>query len=244
MPFLEVDGLFFWVQSPVEHWRAKTLLTKEPGTIAWLQKACKSGDIVLDIGANVGAYTLYAARLVGPMGRVIAIEPHVGTAQTLLQNIHKNGFQERVTVLTSALGAQSGWERFHYTSLIAGTSGHQLGHRLDEAGREFSPSSIETKYTTTVDRLVNDGVMASPSAVKIDVDGNEPDVLMGMRDVLAKTVRSIQVEVHEGTARTIDAILQALEFEPSHRHDTAHGAKKIADGADPKTVAHNMVYTR
>jgi FkbM family methyltransferase len=243
MPLVEIDGLRFVVQTPIEHWRATTLLTKEPGTIAWLQEACKPGTVVLDVGANVGAYTLYAARLVGPTGHVIAVEPHVGTAHTLLQNVRKNGFEDRVTVLTVALGARAGWQKFHYSSLIAGSSGHQLGHRRNEAGQEFTPASIEVKCTTTVDRLVIEGVMPSPSVVKIDVDGNEPDILFGMRTVLL-TVQALQVEVHMATAQAIDAIAQALGFQPGWRHDTSQGAKAVLEGADPQNVAHNLVYTR
>jgi len=233
MRTLNVDGLRFAVETPVEHWRVQTLLTKEEGTIRWLQRVCRPDDIFLDVGANIGIYTIFAARLVR---YVIAVEPHLGNAISLLKNVDLN--DGRVMVVTDALGDITGWFPFHYQSLVAGTSGSQLGHTRLEDGGEFRPARTVSKFTTTVDALGFE-----PTLVKIDVDGNEPDILRGMAKLLTqRPPRSIQVEVHRDTRDLLDTMLTAYGYRLVERHHTAQGKKRIADGAAELDVAHNAVY--
>jgi len=134
--------------------RASTLLTKEPGTIAWLRASIQPNDTVLDIGANVGTYTIYAAHLGGPGVKVFAVEPHLPNATRLIENVSANGLGEQVRVLTVALGAGFGFADFQYHQWSAGSALSQLGRAVDHRGQPFRPAASEFKLATSVDHLI------------------------------------------------------------------------------------------
>src|SRR5262245_51439398 len=93
----------FRCESPVEVRRARTMLIKEKGTIRWLRDEVRGGDVVYDIGANIGLYTLFAGKRVGAAGQVYAFEPHVANVRSLLHNVSENGLSAQVKVLSCAL---------------------------------------------------------------------------------------------------------------------------------------------
>src|SRR5262245_46805271 len=96
------DGEFthrFRCETPLESWRARTLLEKEEGTVRWIRNSVQAGEVFYDIGANIGLYTLLAARRVGPQGMVYAFEPHVANVQSLLANVALNELSGCVKVL-------------------------------------------------------------------------------------------------------------------------------------------------
>lgn len=241
---IQEDGLNFVVEDGAELWRVKTLLTKEEGTIRWLQSSLRAGDVFLDVGANIGIYTLYAARLVGSTGAVYAVEPHVVNARSLLRNITQNVHLEAtIGVLTCALAEHDSWAPFNYSSLRPGSSGSQLGHVRGENGQEFQPAAVEVKRTVPLDVLVGEQVLPPPHVVKIDVDGNEPEILRGMLGLLAnQPPRSIQVEVHPATLGEIDALMEKCGWALVDRHHTANGKAALDAGAESLSVPHNAVY--
>jgi FkbM family methyltransferase len=241
---IQEDGINFIVEDGAELWRVKTLLTKEAGTIRWLQATLRPGDVFLDVGANIGLYTLYAARLVGPTGAVYAIEPHVVNARSLLRNITQNAHLEAtIGVLTCAVAGEQCWAEFNYASLRPGSSGSQLGHVRGENGQEFQPAAVEVKRAVPLDVLVGERVLPPPHVVKIDVDGNEAEILRGMLGLIAdQPPRSIQVEVHPTTLGEIDALMNKCGWALVERHHTANGKTRLEAGADPLTVPHNAIY--
>ena len=224
--------------------RATTLFVKEAGTVDWLQRELRAGDVFLDIGANIGIYSLIASHLVGPEGRVFAIEPHAINAVALLENVSVNGMAGRVSVLTVALSDKTGFDQFNYHDWEAAYSHSQFGRTVDETGRDFVPVCTEVKYGTTVDALVKGGVLPPPNAVKIDVDGLEPGVLEGMTSVLtgSNRPRSVQVEVGPATMIAVDEHMTAVGYCLDCRHHTTKGKRRIRAGAAETAVAHNAVY--
>jgi FkbM family methyltransferase len=232
-------------ETPYEKWRAETLFTKEPGTVAWIQRECKPGDVFYDIGANIGQYTLMAARQVMPGGSVVAFEPHLMTAASLLKNIALNKMSG-VTVITSALDQMQAFLSFHYRQVDAGSSGSQLGHLIDEVGEAFEPSVTELKHATTLDALLLDDVIPSPSLVKIDVDGNELLVLQGMRQALMMNLRlrSVQVEVHPSSHQRATKFMYKHGWCEVETHYTSGGQAEIDKGANPEKVFRNVIFER
>jgi predicted O-methyltransferase YrrM len=83
--------------------RPMALWLKEEGTMRWIDREVRAGDIFMDIGANIGVYTLAAAHRSGDTGRVYAFEPHKVNAVTLMQNVVQSGVQDRVEIFTSPL---------------------------------------------------------------------------------------------------------------------------------------------
>lgn len=126
------------------------------------------GDVVYDVGAHAGIYTLLAARRAGRAGRVVAFEPEPGNLRNLDRHIRINHFQN-VTVIPAAVGSHSGRGTF----VEGPTSG--MGH-LGPRGREVSMVSL--------DQLCGSGEIPAPKVIKIDVEGGEHDVLIGARELL------------------------------------------------------------
>jgi len=132
--------------------------------IARLTSGLAPGSVFVDIGANFGLFSLFAAREVGPSGRVLAIEPSPEMASRARFNAAANGFNH-MTVLETAVGDFSGTIDFH-------VSEHQLGRS----------SVIPTKgcrtLTRPVDTLQNvTSELNRIDALKIDVEGYEDRVL-------------------------------------------------------------------
>lgn len=238
------DAIFKFVcEDEIEMYRANTLLTKEEGTIRWL-KTIKPGCVMYDIGANIGIYTIVAAHYVGSDGMVYAFEPQIMNASSLLRNIKKNNFQNRVKVLTCALHDHEGFIDFNYNSMRTGSSGSQLGHVVGESGNSFSPEAVELKFAVTLDRLINSGTLRPPDFVKLDVDGNELLILRGMGKVLASSLRSIQIELHPKDSDAVIDLLKTYGFELKERHYTLIGKKLLKEQGDSGQIVHNAIFSR
>jgi FkbM family methyltransferase len=240
---IDIDGLRFLCTDAIEIARAQTLLTKEPGTIQWLRETVQPGDVVCDIGANIGCYTLLAARLVGSEGRVYACEPHVGNAAALLRNVEANGFADRVVLVTAALGVRPDWLPFHYRALRTGSSGHQAEHACDGEGRRFAPEASELKFTTSLDALVDAALIQPPAVVKIDIDGQELALLRGMRQLFRSgRLRSLQVETAPTTRTAIAEYLATCGYHPVGQHFTAAGDAALLRNIPAEAIIDNTIF--
>ena len=140
----------------------------------------RTGDLMLDIGANVGSYTILAAKVAG--ARVIAFEPARETLPKLRANIAANGIETLVTVEDCALGDRDGEIAF------------SIG--LDTVNRVGAPGQSELVPLRRLDSVAG---TLDPVMMKIDVEGFEPQLFAGAEATLARpTLRVIETE-------TIDA---------------------------------------
>jgi methyltransferase, FkbM family len=154
----------------------------EPGTVSLIENLLKRGDTFVDVGANVGIYTLIAARLVQNSGRSIAVEPASSTIRALNLTIAINGIGGAVQVHDVAFGARNGTAELH----LEKTSGHNsLLAPLDDRGDK------EEVVVRRGDEVL-DGLR--PSLIKIDVEGAEIDVLEGLRATFAQSHPRLIVE--------------------------------------------------
>jgi|GEM_PF-1234501 len=238
--------LRFALSSEIEEWRATSLLSKEAGTVAWIGRSVHAGDIFYDIGANIGIYSLMAAQRVGETGKVYSFEPHLLNCASLLRNIASNNFVNRITPLCVALHADEQLLPFNYYSLVPGASMSQLNRLEDGDNRPFDAAAVELKQATSIDRLIASGHLQPPTYVKIDVDGNEPLILSGMKNLLAsaQAPREVQVEVNAGCVALIEEIMRDSAYDRIERHDTAAGLEQLRRGTPPEAVAHNLIYRR
>ncbi len=174
---------------------------KEPMTVRWIENHLKPGDVMWDIGANVGAYSLLAAKLLKKEIQVYAFEPSCATYASLCRNIKLNGLDENVRPFPIALGNDTGVMFFNYTSMDAGTAMHTLGEEIDYQGKHLNSVYRQEMLSFRIDDLVNDFGLAAPNHLKIDVDGTEMEVLEGASGVFAKEgVKSILIEISERRA--------------------------------------------
>ena len=171
----------FMTPTETTRWRAKTLLEKEPITIRWLERVISPGEVLLDIGANVGGYSVLAG-LKG--AQVWAVEPEAANHALLAENLKANGL-DPTRALRVALSDRVGDGQLRLSATEAGAACHELG----ADGPMQQPVHVET-----VDSLTAAGRALIPDHIKVDVDGLEPRVLAGATRALRRA-RSLLVEV-------------------------------------------------
>jgi FkbM family methyltransferase len=152
----------------------------EPAVTNWFKSTLKAGDVFVDIGANIGYFSLLASRLVGPQGAVVAVEAHPRTAELLRRNIIAN----RVGAVTWHRAAWSHSEllKFHMRSNFASNSstGSLDSDSLEELGDLEEVTEVQG---IAVDDLL--GQMHKVDVIKIDVEGAELRVLRGLTRTIA-----------------------------------------------------------
>lgn len=156
------------------------------------------GDVVYDVGANIGWFSMLAARKVGPQGSVFAFEPSLANAFYLRMNAATNGLVNVITV-PAAAGSGGGWGRFSEESSLEG--------RLSNDGESLVPLVSLDEWPEAVGSK-------PPALLKIDVEGGEGDVLRGMETLLRTAKPVLIVELH-GTAAEVAAILDGFGYEYS-----------------------------
>lgn len=225
--------------------RAASLWIKEEGTMRWIDSEARAGDVFMDVGANIGIYTIAAAHRVGPQGKVYAFEPHKVNALTLMRNVQLSKLTDRIALFFSPLSNKATVLHFNYASLTSGSSGSQFGH-AKVAGKDqvFEPVAREMAMSVVADDLVEHGVIQSPSLVKIDVDGNELMILQGMRALLSgkNKPRSILVEINVGQETPVSALMKECGYELVQRNLDRPGEKKLKQGIPLEKIEFNAIY--
>ncbi|HVM18185.1 MAG TPA: FkbM family methyltransferase [Gaiellaceae bacterium] len=156
----------------------------EPTMTRLIEERVRAGDVVVDVGANIGYHTLLFARLVGPEGRVVAFEPDEENFAVLAENVRANGYAN-VELVRAAVADRSG------TVALRRSSDNSGDHRIFAADEERETVEVPC---VTLDEHLGDAVRVD--VVKVDVQGAEAAVLRGMRGVLARSpVRAILTEV-------------------------------------------------
>lgn len=162
-----------------------------------------AGDTVYDIGANLGYVTLSLAKCVGAHGRVVAFEPVAQTARLLRENVQTNRLAN-VSVVESAASDQCGEATIRIANNPSMAS--LVWHKEDP-----SATAMVVK-TVAIDQLVASGEIDRPSFVKIDVEGAEDRVLMGMRGTLAVARPVLFVECSQAGRRNAWDLLRDLGY--------------------------------
>jgi FkbM family methyltransferase len=145
----------------------------EPEQTALIESIVKPGDVVVDLGAHIGYYTLLFSKLVGPTGRVIAFEPSPDTCAILRRNVANNGLVN-VTIENAGAGESS-----HSGVLHVGENRLDY-HTGGEAGGNTVPIEV-----VALDAYFPEG--ATVDFVKMDIQGAEPAALRGMERLLARS---------------------------------------------------------
>ena len=137
-----------------------------------LERVLKPGMTVFDVGANIGYYVLMEARLVGPKGRIVALEPSPDNVDRLRRNLELNQVAN-ATVLSKAVSDRPGRRRF----FLADQSNLHTFHDTGSALPHLTGRSIEVDCTTVPELAAEFG---APDLIRMDVEGHEVEVLGGM----------------------------------------------------------------
>lgn len=188
-------SLKLFAPNKLAHWRNRTFSTKEPETLAWIDNLDPPGPL-LDVGANVGLYSLYFAKI--HRQRVLSFEPSVFNLPTLVRNITLNGLGDSITVFPVALTNRDGAQSLSLSSSEEAAALSSFGVTFGHDGEEFLPEMQYRLPGFRFDSLVDAGLVDEfPVAVKIDVDGIEHLVLEGMKKTLADPrMRTVLIEVN------------------------------------------------
>jgi FkbM family methyltransferase len=174
--------------------------------MAFVLHALRPGDRFVDVGANVGAYTLLAAKVVGC--EVVAFEPIEATAAWFVDNVALNGVTGQVTLHRVAVGEAPGTVR--------------MTTRDDSVNRVIDPAEqVAGAVVLEVDTLDRRLGGRAPEVMKIDVEGHEGPALLGAEKTLSDPrLRAIVVEIlaeQRGPGARVDvpALLAHHGFEPA-----------------------------
>ena len=138
--------------------------------------------MLVDVGANVGMYTVWAAKTRGV--QVYAFEPEAQNYGLLNRNLVLNALGGQVKAYCLALSDVAGFGELHLATLDAGGSCHSYGERVDFKHEPMQPKFSQACMSARLDDLVRDGIVPAPDHIKLDVDGFEPKVVAGAAEVL------------------------------------------------------------
>ena len=172
---VNLDGHTFFIDS-TDKVAVETYLTTdyEPGTTDFVKRILKKGMNVINIGANIGYFTLLAARSVGPEGKVFAFEPFPNTVSLLEKNVTSNKYKN-VTIIPMAVSDKK------ETSFLVLKSESGYNFVSSAPSMEFESVSINT---TTLDDYFD--IRLKIDFIILDAEGYEPRVIDGMKNIIEK----------------------------------------------------------
>ena len=162
----------------------------EPSAFRVMEKILKPGHLVVDVGANLGLYSLAMARLVYPSGKVFSFEPASESFVALLDHIRCNGLMDMIEPHMCVIGDQPGACIFTQDGVL-GTN------RIGGSSSQGKNAKAVSRMITTLDQFfARNGLL--PDLMKIDVEGYETSVLKGAQQILSKKRCPILCELHPG----------------------------------------------
>jgi FkbM family methyltransferase len=177
--------------------------TYEPHLQKAIRRYVRSGDIVYDVGANLGYISLCLAKQVGPNGQIAAFEPIPQNVDVLRKNIANNGLSN-VRVFDVAASDRKGEAVIRTAGNFATSS--LVWHRKNSSAEEL------VIKTVAIDDLVKSGELAEPTFVKIDVEGAEGLALKGMLRTVARSRPVLFIESSEAGRETTWQLLRELDY--------------------------------
>ena len=202
------------------HHRARDSYTGEPDMVEWLKTTLQPGDVLWDIGANVGAYSILAGKLC-PGASVISFEPFIPNFAHLWENIVLNEVTAQVFPVCAGLTDKTAPTALAVNDPRAGSSHHQVGL----TGGKLQQGVLAARG----DDLRAQLGLASPTLLKLDIDGLEVAAVEGLRETLrAPGLREVMIEIEQGKSE-----------EPVQKLCAAAGFQRVPN---PLTVPTNGVF--
>lgn len=187
----------------ITHFRWYLFKSKEPEIRNYIDKYVKDNDIFFDIGANVGVFSIYAAKR-HPGITVYCFEPEYSNLYTLKENIICNDLKNKTKIYSVAISNFNGLSMLHLQDITNGAAAHtESTKHIDKTDEGYPVVWSEGVVSVTLDYLCEQlGVV--PNAMKIDTDGNEDKILEGAVKILANNnLRSIVIEIpHEDQGKS------------------------------------------
>jgi len=179
----------------ITHFRWFDFKRKEPEVRYYIDKYVKNGDIFFDIGANVGVFSIYAAKRHTNIS-VYSFEPEHSNLSALKDNVVCNDLCKRVKIYSVGISNFVGFSRLHLQDLSTGSAAHtESRDSISLTDEGFKVVWSEGIFSVTLDYLCKE-LDVVPDAIKIDTDGNEDKILEGGAATLSnEKLRSLIIEI-------------------------------------------------
>jgi FkbM family methyltransferase len=207
----------------------------ETEELDFVRRTVRPGQTVLDIGANIGLFTVTTAALTGPTGRVYAFEPLEDLASLLARSVAENNFGDRVVLERAAVSDKPGSGHLISASKTTNAGGAYLNEGQVPLGHEASEVKLITLDTYPVRRPVH--------FIKIDVEGAELLAFRGAKELLKKDRPVILSELHPAQLSKVSGCTPAefvAELESySYQCHVLHGSQLVPftdEGVEVRSV--------
>ena len=224
----QYEGIVFDTPSPLAQWRGSTHLTKEPATIDWIN-GFAAGEVLYDVGANIGVYSLYAAKR---NTQVFSFEPSPFNFSTLSRNIVLNNLSSNISAFCAALSDQTILDRLHMSSVQAGAAHTGFQKAINEFGLPLKAVHEQATLGFRMDDFISLFKAPVPHHIKIDVDGAEALVVSGAAATLrAASLKSILIELPARAEGKTPAVLDVIMSAGFHivREDHPDGDTRLSN---------------
>lgn len=172
--------------------RGFTMFKSQKEVPKWID-SFKENSVFIDIGANIGLFSLYAAK---KKHKVIALEPEALNFACLNLNIVDNNFNDKISAFPVALNNETKIAHLNMSKIGFGGSGSTFDRNINDHGKSFKSIYSQGAVSFTLDDLLEE-ISIVPNYIKIDVDGNELKVIQGMKSTLKnENLRSLCIELH------------------------------------------------
>lgn len=192
--------------------------------MAFLLHLLRPGDLFVDVGANIGSFTVLASAVCG--ADTLAFEPDPGAMKALMRNVRCNHIEGKVRAVQAAVGARAG--------TIAFTKGYDTTNRV---------ATVEEADTQTVDLTTLDIALADagPALIKFDVEGYEGAAVKGAEATFAKD--ALLAVLLEAVDADIEALLQRNGFVRAAYEPFTRRLSRV-DASDRKPASSNPLFVR
>lgn len=161
----------------------------EPLSTRVIKHYVQSGDVVLDVGANIGYYSVLCSKIVGDSGKVLAFEPTKHFAEICKENIKINELQN-VSLFEFGLSNNESC-----TDIFIGDNSATMHWLVDSPRNGGEPIDKETIRLKTLDSIIDSLNVDKIDFIKVDIDGHEPSFLEGAWDTITKYKPKILLEL-------------------------------------------------
>jgi FkbM family methyltransferase len=183
----------YWLRHPLTH---------ERFTLGALQRLIREGDVVYDLGANIGLYSRFMVQCFRA-AHVYAFEPMQNNRTLLAENLRIAGCSSRVTVVPRAIGEEDGSVDFQVDDLTSnsGTLDSVAHGQASPSRRQYGlpPATVRVPVSRLDSLIANEGFPV-PSVIKVDVEGAEAMVVRGAKQLLSRHGPRLTFELHGADA--------------------------------------------
>jgi FkbM family methyltransferase len=179
----------FWLRPPLLH---------EDQMMSYLERLVRPGDVVYDVGANIGLYSRFLAQRF-KAAHVYSFEPMESNCRLLAENVAIGGCASQVTIIHSAVGSEDGVTDFQVDDLTSNSGAMDVvTHGKASSSRAqygLPPKTVQVKVTS-LDTFVKQEGILKPQVIKIDIEGAEALALSGASRLLSEHKPHLLIELH------------------------------------------------